>query len=145
MRRLVHKLTILAASLFLTLGSLAAWPERPRAAEELRTEAETTPDGLVASEAGSPGRVEMMIVKKKPYVVVKWTRLTTNCKGYEIHYSPKKKFPENESTIHQCGPKVSSLSIPLGEGKLFIRMRAYNYANGKYLYGSFTPKKRVKL
>ena len=49
MRRLVHKLTILAASLFLTLGSLAAWPERPRAAEELRTEAETTPDGLVAS------------------------------------------------------------------------------------------------
>lgn len=89
------------------------------------------------------------LVKGKKKITVKWAAPYNQITGYQIKYSPKKKFKKFKKatkTVLVNSNTATSKTIKKlkPKKKYYVKVRAYMNVNGKNYYSSWSAKKSVK-
>lgn len=145
----IKKVTAVFTAAALLFGGLVIGiPEPTNAADSTQAvESVVETDLYEPTTAGKPGKVKITQASSigGGYVQVKWKPLTENCEGYVVEICDQKKFPESRTMIEECGPSEDHLNIGVGVGtKIFIRIKAYNFVDGKCVYGKYSKTVKIK-
>lgn len=114
---------------------------------DFNTETESDSD----SDAGinvSIKKVKIQSVKSPSggKLKIKWKR-SNNSDGYQISCSRSKSFPAKKTTVRKA--KAASQPVVfsgLSKGKIYyVRIRAYQKADGKIYYGNWSKVKKVRI
>lgn len=96
---------------------------------------------FAASAPAKPGKVSITSAKAKSttQIVLKWKKITKNCKGYQIYRNGKKiKTIKSSKTVTFTDKNLKPNTT------YKYKIRAYNQAKGKTAYGAFSSEKKVK-
>lgn len=116
------------------------------------TKANESPKQTVASSNNSSNEVVKPKATKisriktaKKSITITWNKVK-NVKGYEIQVATNKKFKKNTKKVLLKNKNISQTTIKKlkSKKKYFIRIRTYNYINGKISYSKWINVKSAK-
>lgn len=100
----------------------------------------------------APAKVTLKSAKynKRDYLIVKWNKVSKNCKGYEIQYADDSTLKNEVTTVTVKSSKTTSKVIKNVKDTrqtyqwAYVRVRAFNEVKGKKVYGAWSKTKIAK-
>ncbi len=82
---------------------------------------------------------------KKKSMLVKWSK-NSNASGYQVVYSTKRNFKKSKSSLISSSYYNKLTITRLAKHKTYyVKVRAYNWSNGKRVYSKFSAVKSKKI
>lgn len=109
-------------------------------------EAEKSDPLKAATNPKKPAKVSLSSAKStsRKKITARWKK--TTCTGYQVQWSTSKSFKSNYKTKTVSGSKNTSKTVTTAQARktYYVRVRAYNKANGKTTYGTWSKVIKVK-